>query len=42
MIGAVFSMTYVSGAPILFVGTGQSYHDLKRITAETIVETLLK
>ena len=41
-VGAVLSMTYVSGAPILFVGTGQRYHDLKRVTAETIVETLLK
>ena len=41
-IGAALSMTFVSGAPILFVGTGQTYSDLKRITPGAIVETLLK
>jgi signal recognition particle receptor subunit alpha len=34
-------MTYTSGAPILFVGTGQTYTDLKRMSVEIIVNTLL-
>lgn len=41
-IGAALSMTYVSHAPILFIGTGQTYNDLKRITPQIIVQTLLK
>ncbi|KAJ3381800.1 hypothetical protein HDU92_005123, partial [Lobulomyces angularis] len=30
-VGAALSMTYVTGKPVLFVGTGQTYTDLKKL-----------
>jgi signal recognition particle receptor subunit alpha len=41
-VGAAISMTYVSGQPIMFVGTGQTYADLKRMNAKTLIKALLK
>ncbi|XP_026414811.1 signal recognition particle receptor subunit alpha-like [Papaver somniferum] len=41
-VGAALSMVYISGAPVMFVGCGQSYTDLKKINVKTIVKTLLK
>jgi signal recognition particle receptor subunit alpha len=40
-VGAALSMTYVTGKPVLFVGTGQTYTDLKRMNVKSIVSTLL-
>lgn len=40
-VGAALSMTFVSGAPILFVGTGQTYMDLKKMNVNAIVDALL-
>ncbi|TPX30146.1 hypothetical protein SmJEL517_g06224 [Synchytrium microbalum] len=40
-VGAALSMTYVTGQPILFVGTGQTYTDLKRMNMKSIVDMLL-
>ncbi|WVZ96194.1 hypothetical protein U9M48_041863 [Paspalum notatum var. saurae] len=41
-VGAALSMVYVSGAPVMFVGCGQSYTDLKKLNVKSIVYTLLK
>ncbi|RZC87587.1 hypothetical protein C5167_036125 [Papaver somniferum] len=41
-VGAALSMVYISGAPVMFVGCGQSYTDLKKLNVKTIVKTLLK
>ena len=41
-VGAAISMTYMSGQPIMFVGTGQTYSDLKRMNAKTLIRALLK
>ncbi|GJM88560.1 hypothetical protein PR202_ga04636 [Eleusine coracana subsp. coracana] len=41
-VGAVLSMVYISGAPVMFVGCGQSYTDLKKLNVKSIVKTLLK
>lgn len=41
-VGAALSMSYISGAPILFVGTGQTYMDLKKMNIKSVVDTLLK
>ncbi|KAG6488782.1 hypothetical protein ZIOFF_050033 [Zingiber officinale] len=41
-VGAALSMVYVSGAPVMFVGCGQSYTDLKKLDVKSIVKTLLK
>ncbi|KAI8929475.1 SRP54-type protein [Entophlyctis helioformis] len=41
-VGAALSMTYTTGKPILFVGTGQTYTDLRKMNVRSIVAALLK
>uniref|UniRef100_A0A1I7RXX7 SRP54 domain-containing protein n=2 Tax=Bursaphelenchus xylophilus TaxID=6326 RepID=A0A1I7RXX7_BURXY len=41
-VGAAVSMTYITGQPIVFVGTGQTYTDLKSLNANAVVNSLLK
>lgn len=41
-VGAAISMTYITGQPIVFVGTGQTYSDLKSLNPESVVKSLLK
>ncbi|KAI5481411.1 signal recognition particle binding protein [Pseudohyphozyma bogoriensis] len=41
-VGAALSMTYVTGQPILFVGTGQTYSDLRSLRVAHIVSALLQ
>lgn len=41
-VGAAISMTYITGQPIVFVGTGQTYTDLKAINAKAVVHSLMK
>ena len=41
-VGAVLSMAYSSGAPIMFVGCGQTYVDLMRLDVRAVVKSLLK
>ncbi|KAF9189798.1 hypothetical protein BGZ51_009265 [Haplosporangium sp. Z 767] len=41
-VGAALSMTYVTGQPILFVGTGQTYTDLKNMKVSHVVSSLLR
>ncbi|KAG0239514.1 hypothetical protein BGW41_007621 [Actinomortierella wolfii] len=41
-VGAALSMTYTTGQPILFVGTGQTYTDLKNMKVSHVVHSLLK
>ncbi|WWD20794.1 hypothetical protein CI109_105271 [Kwoniella shandongensis] len=40
-VGAALSMTYVTGQPILFVGCGQTYTDLRQLRVNHIVQALL-
>jgi len=40
-VGAALSMTYVTGQPILFVGCGQTYTDLRQLRVSHIVQALL-
>eukprot|EP01018_Ginkgo_biloba_P018746 Gb_28576 [translate_table: standard] len=35
-VGAALSMVYISGTPVMFVGCGQSYTDLKKLNDLTI------
>lgn len=39
-VGAALSMSYKSGQPIMFVGTGQKYTHLKRLNVNTVVKHL--
>lgn len=41
-VGAAISMTYTTGQPIVFVGTGQTYTDLRNLNAKAVVNALLK
>ena len=41
-VGAAISMVYVSGAPIVFVGVGQNYGDLRKMSVRAVVKALLK
>merc|ERR1719373_584867 len=40
-VGAAISMTYKSRKPIVFIGTGQGYGDLKRMHVRTLIRKLL-
>ncbi|PIO33767.1 hypothetical protein AB205_0078270 [Aquarana catesbeiana] len=41
-VGAAISMTYITGQPIVFVGTGQTYCDLRSLNAKAVVAALMK
>lgn len=41
-VGAALSMTYVTGQPIYFVGTGQTYSDLRMLRVGHIVQALMQ
>ncbi len=38
--GTALSVSYVTGKPIIFIGTGQDYKDLKRFEKEKILQGL--
>lgn len=40
-VGAALSMVYVSGQPVVFVGTGQKYPNLKKLQAKEVCNALL-
>ena len=40
-VGAAIGMVYTTGQPIVFVGTGQHYPDLKKLNIKTVVNSLL-
>ena len=41
-VGAAISMTYTTGQLIVFVGTGQTYQDLRTLNVQAVVSSLLK
>ncbi|KAG1723882.1 signal recognition particle, alpha subunit, N-terminal-domain-containing protein [Suillus lakei] len=40
-VGAALSMTYVTGQPIIFVGCGQTYTDLRQLRVTNVVQAIL-
>ncbi len=40
--GAALSVAYVTGKPIVFIGTGQKYEDLEQFNSEQFAEMILK
>ncbi|KAI0637097.1 P-loop containing nucleoside triphosphate hydrolase protein [Trametes polyzona] len=40
-VGAALSMTYVTGQPIIFVGCGQTYTDLRQLRVANVVQAIL-
>ncbi len=41
-VGATLSMAYMSGLPIVFVGTGQKYTHLKRLNVNSVIHCLFE
>eukprot|EP00246_Nothoceros_aenigmaticus_P004418 TRINITY_DN15950_c0_g1_i1.p1 TRINITY_DN15950_c0_g1~~TRINITY_DN15950_c0_g1_i1.p1 ORF type:complete len:681 (+),score=158.97 TRINITY_DN15950_c0_g1_i1:105-2045(+) len=41
-VGAALSMVYISGAPVMFVGCGQTYKHLKKLNVKSIIKLLLQ
>jgi signal recognition particle receptor subunit alpha len=41
-VGAALTLTHQTGAPIIFCGTGQKYHHLKKLSAPAIIQSLLQ
>ncbi|KAF8201604.1 signal recognition particle binding protein [Pholiota molesta] len=41
-VGAALSMTYITGQPIIFVGCGQTYTDLRQLRVANVVQAILK
>ncbi|KAJ2494755.1 hypothetical protein GGI11_008715, partial [Coemansia sp. RSA 2049] len=41
-VGAALSMTYTTGQPIVFVGTGQTYTDLRKLNVAQVIRALLR
>lgn len=39
-VGAALTMTHVTNAPVLFVGTGQKYHHLQKLSTPSVVRSL--
>lgn len=42
LLGTMINMVMATNVPILFMGTGQTYTDIKRLNVKTIVEMLMK
>ena len=42
MVGALVSMVHATGIPVLFLGTGQNYNDLRSLNVKWAVELLMK
>jgi signal recognition particle receptor subunit alpha len=42
MVGTLVSMVYATGIPVLFLGVGQHYGDLRRLSVESVVGLLMK
>eukprot|EP00899_Mesostigma_viride_P005291 jgi/Mesvir1/14763/Mv05404-RA.1 len=40
-VGAALSMAYTSGSPIMFVGCGQDYPDLRKLSIKSVIKSLL-
>ena len=41
-VGAALTMTHVTNAPILFVGTGQKYHHLQKLSTSAVIASLFR
>ncbi len=41
-VGAAISMTYTTGQPIYFVGTGEKYTDLRKLNVKSVVNSILR
>lgn len=40
-VGAALSMVYTTGIPVVYLGTGQKYQDLRKLNVGAVVKSLL-
>ena len=41
-VGAALSLVYTTGKPIVFVGVGQTYTDIRNLNVDHVVKALLR
>ena len=39
-VGAALTLTHVTGAPVIFCGTGQKYNHLRKLSAAAVIQSL--
>ena len=39
-VGAALTMTHVTGAPVVFIGTGQKYNHLKKLSVQAVIKSM--
>mmetsp|Transcript_31736 Transcript_31736/g.93123 ORF Transcript_31736/g.93123 Transcript_31736/m.93123 type:complete len:298 (+) Transcript_31736:1-894(+) len=39
-VGAALTMTHITGAPVAFIGTGQKYNHLKKLSVQSVIKSL--
>jgi signal recognition particle receptor subunit alpha len=42
MVGTIVSMVHATGIPVIFLGTGQHYSDLRTLRVESVVQLLMR
>lgn len=41
MVGTIVSMVHATNVPVLFIGTGQHYHNLRNLPVKHVVDQLM-
>ena len=41
-VGAALSLVYTTGKPVVFVGVGQTYTDIRHLNVDHVVKALLR
>jgi len=41
-VGAALTMTHMTGIPVIFVGTGQKYNHLKKLSVQSVIRSLFQ
>ena len=39
-VGAALTLTHVTGSPVVFIGTGQKYNHLKKLSVQSVIKSL--
>lgn len=39
-VGAALTLTHETSSPIVFIGTGQKYHHLKKLSVQSVISSL--
>lgn len=39
-VGAALTMTHITGSPVVFIGTGQKYNHLKKLSVQSVIKSM--